>query len=561
MNRLSGWITSVYDYANQYLVSEETKEKRKIIKKLKKRALTVEDKALSEFLDADEKELIKKLPKALPETTISVQPIVQEEFIVPENIKESQKLQIKQYLKDRINLLVMSIPDMVYFVNQINRYYKITYKDYTKEEISKIGKDAIERIFNLLISLDKNLYFGQQGLYYKKDLNLFNLEFPISELNKIILNVFGLSDIKKDSLVAEYFPTFLLTNVFISTTKVLFDCKISIYETATIRPFSLNYERTSLGSQLYFEYFFQNYKDLCFISSYMDEIINLATEINVHNKKYSHVSFDKFKYGGEQRYIKILYRLGYENDYINCNIYVHNLLSYVIEKHNMFSGISYDDKFEKYMRLKSEKDLEDKIKKCLGSSQRYILIPLKLTKKEWNGQSHQNILLVDRERKLVERFEPHGSISARKDKDLNFELMTFFLKLGLEYKIDLCSASGVQETEIDLPEGITGKCVSLSYGYLNHRLEQMKKLSPEKGTTSTKKRKYDQTLYPAEFAPIAYYNQINEKGVTHWIDIEDLNKKIFNQQQIYLDKINQKFGSSLCFHGNTLTFQNSKCKK
>ena len=60
----------------------------------------------------------------------------------------------------------------------------------------------------------------------------------------------------------------------------------------------------------------------------------------------------------------------------------------------MFSGISYDDKFEKYMRLKSEKDLEDKIKKCLGSSQRYILIPLKLTKKEWNGQSHQNILLV-----------------------------------------------------------------------------------------------------------------------------------------------------------------------
>jgi len=547
MNSVSNWITGLYDYVNQYLESEETQQKRKTIKKLKKRAQTVEDRFLNEFLDAEEKEILSKLPQSLPEPSFNIQPIIQQQFQIPETLRQEQVSQVEQYIKGKMNQMVLSTSDMVYFVNQINRYYELRYEDFTQEEIQQVSQFAIKEIYSLLLSLNKKLRLSKEGLYYQDDLNLFRLSFQKLDLNQIIVKAF-VPDVQKDFLISDYFPSIELTNTFISTTKIFFQMEISEdQKMITLTPASMNFERSSLGSLLYFEYFFAKYKDLCFVSTNLNTILELSQEIHqkIASGKYSE---------NDTRFIEMLYFLGYKNDYINCNWYVCELILHVINKYKIITGIVYNDNFDKYKRLQIQQDLEDKIKQCLNSTDRYILVPLHLIQKQWRGESHQNILLIDRLRKLVERFEPHGTISARQDKDLNFELVVFFLKFGLEYKVDLCNVSGVQDVELNLPEGLGGKCVSLSYGYLNHRLE-------ERDTKSSKKRKNPEKVYPAEFAPIAYYNQINEKGVTHWIDIEDLNKNIFLVFQNYLDKINKIFGSSLYFNGNTLTFQTQTCKK
>jgi hypothetical protein len=449
--------------------------------------------------------------------------------------------------------LILGRIEMKDFVKQMNRYYGLRYdSDLSKEEIEKIEEDGIESIFSFVLSLDKKFFMESDGIHYGDDIDLLKISYIKSEFNNLIKDKFSLIEISRDPFVVkDYFLSLLLCNEIISSTKIFFrfnEKEIMIH----INIDSTHIERINFGSILYYEYFSNKYKNICYISeNYFETIYNEAKDLNY---KIQTERSSLFK----ETLPEMLYLLGYQNTYLNCNWYIYELFQYVIQENKIIFEIVYDDSYPKYQRLLFQKDLENKIKKCLSSSSssdRYILIPLRIIKKEWKDESHKNMLLVDRARKLVERYEPHGTSTARRDKDLNFELVSFFLRYGLEYRFDLCSVSGIQGFENQLPEPITGKCVSLSYGYLDHRLENISKQSSPV-VQSSKKRKY-----PPEIAPIAYYNQVSEKGITHWIDIEDLNKKIFSEFQSYLDKINKYFGSSLYFLGNTLSFKNVHCKK
>jgi hypothetical protein len=566
MKKISGLISSLYEYVNEYLEPKEIKEKRKTIRELKKRAQTIEDKVLSEFLDAEENELIAKLPKALPYQE-KVEEISQTRIVIPSNIKSLKKSMVEGYVKSKMNQLVLGNQEIKDFVTKLNKYYE---QDFTKEENFQMENS----ILNFVLSLNDNFFKTKYGIQYAGNLDKLKIRFKKSELNHILP-----SDTTKDFFVGDYFPIFLLCNQFITTTKIFFQISsedIQEDEYIIFETQSLNFERNNLGSILYYEFFSNKYKDLCYISSNFDLILNKAKEM-IRNLEFNPSDVNS-------RFIKIMYNLGYQNSYINCNWFIYELLNHVININFIISGLIYDDHNEKYHRLLIEKDLENKIKKCLSSTQRYILIPLQIIKKEWKDESHQNILLIDRVRNLVERYEPHGTFTAKSYQDLNLELTAFFLKLGLEYKVDLCSVSAIQDMENQLPESITGKCVSLSYGYLNHRLENIseesesvrkeseklsEKISPKHQESKKRKKSIDEKpvseikrskIYPAEFAPIAYYNQINEKGITHWIDIEELNNKIFIQLQNYLDKINKIFDTSFYFQGNKLSFHSKNCK-
>jgi hypothetical protein len=199
----------------------------------------------------------------------------------------------------------------------------------------------------------------------------------------------------------------------------------------------------------------------------------------------------------------------------------------------------FDDRNPTYQQLIVSKKLNQKILECLKGSKSYILIPLDIRREEWGNENHQNLLLIDVKRRLVERYEPHGSISMKKDEDINSEIWWFFLFFGLRYKSDLCNVSSIQDLEKQIPYELGGKCVSLTYGYLDHRLS-----SSDNGDG-----------FPPEFAPIKYYNFANEKGVLHWYDINTLNTNIFSEVQKYIDIVNDYYDSKLLFKRNTLTFE------
>jgi hypothetical protein len=250
--------------------------------------------------------------------------------------------------------------------------------------------------------------------------------------------------------------------------------------------------------------------------------------------------WDKYGLFYNSYYLLTLLYISRVKNTIDPNWYVFELLKRAVDEISTNVQMVFDDRNPKYQQLIISKRLNENILKCLKGDKSYILIPLDIRREQWGNDYHQNILLIDVKRKLVERYEPHGSITMNKDEDINSEIWWFFLSLGLRYKSNLCSVSSIQDIENQFPYELGGKCVSLTYGYLDHRLS-----SSNTG---------DDHL-PPEYAPISYYNYANEKGIIHWYDIDILNSKIFLEIQKYIDRINDDFDSNLLFKRNTLTFK------
>ena len=318
-----------------------------------------------------------------------------------------------------------------------------------------------------------------------------------------------------------------------------------------------NDETNNLGSIFYTQYYSDKYhQELCSVAgdsieqivkrtkriddsieNFYDDFLKYVESLLKNNNQDLVKTFWN-KYGSfyNSYYLLILLYISRLNDTINPNWYVFELLKRAGDEISGDVQMLFDDRRPKYEQLFVSDRLREKILECLKENKLYILIPLDIRRSSWNDESHQNILLIDVKRKLVERYEPHGSISMKKDEDINSEIWWFFVMLGFRYKSDLCNVSSIQDLEKQFEYELGGKCVSLTYGYLDHRLSGTK----EGGHL------------PAEFAPIRYYNYVNEKGVLHWYDINILNSKIFSKVQEYMDKINDYFDSQLLFKRNIL---------
>jgi hypothetical protein len=502
--------------------------------------------------------------------------------------KEEEKIALESletYLASKSNQTIASYKELKNMIKNIITFYKLSIDD------SKIDS-VVDKFTNLLIESNQDFYL-KYSFDLKAKKNVANVIYRknIDSLNKIIISENKLKNILEQelgiktftskalvdfSLFDASFPFYQMTSVFINSSSLFFSYSIEqstgsgsgSNRNIIFYNVSSNFERTRFGMILYAQYFTKKYsKKLCDMVT--DDYKQIFSEAKLLDKKISEF-YTKFSdYGdklyktkGENEQKKLfdafwnqenisffnnhLYNIrlyvSKVNELINCNWYVFSLFQALSINKETNTEMVYDDSKPKYERLEVSNILKEKILNCLRYNKDFILIPFTIKKKEWKDENHQNILIVDVKRNLVERFEPHGTASVKKDEDINSELWYFFHKIRLDYQYDLCSVSSIQQFEWEIPKELTGKCVSLSYGYLDHRLNEIYESSGKKSVLS------------AEFAPISYYNLASEKGIIHWYDINVLNFHLFLEMQKYLDDINDYFKSCLVFRGNVLSF-------
>jgi hypothetical protein len=508
--------------------------------------------------DLTEEEFLDLLPKYIPLSDLERQLKIEEKVIAKKESDIEDK--IENFLHSEENQPIVLESEYTKMIQNLGDFYNIN--------ISPVQmQDFIHKMNHLLIDHNKDLYIKDNNIYYSKSLLfLSEIKVPQKQFANILLNL-GIKYYDKSNVIPENelfqtsFPIIQLCNLVINSSKLLFSYVLE-EESIVLENYSSNFETNNLGSIFYTQYFSDKYRDvLCsvgrdsiqelldqskkindFIETFYDDFLDYVEKF-LKSKNMDLVKMFWEKYGSfyNSYYLLILLYISRINDTINTNGYIFELLKRAGEEISENIQMLFDDRRPKYQKLFVSKRLNEKILECLKGNQSYILIPLDITRESWGNDTHQNILLVDIKRKLVERYEPHGSISMKKDEDINSEIWWFFLSLGFQYKYDLCSVSSIQDIEKQFIYELGGKCVSLTYGYLDHRL-----------SLSTQK---NQGL-PPEFAPISYYNLANEKGVMYWYDLNILNSKIFTELQPYLDQINEYFDSNLLFKRNTLTFIN-----
>ena len=420
-----------------------------------------------------------------------------------------QLTQLQEYRRSKTKFVVLNDSAIQLWINNTKKYYQL-------DETPSL-KDVKDVLFDLIIKSNGELFYKNEKdeLISKNDIFRFEMLIPKDELQKVLLKSFKISTPGK---IKDFFE-YQLLNSLTTTTSLFFmfhfisSSQIKI----TLNPLSQHFERE--GNYFYNLYYQELYKSkLC--STY----ISFEEFINEIKKKYK-----KSENSNE-------YKLAYEYKVLNCNLFVCNLFSSVLNKvakkyslTTMPGGITTDAKYIEYIK--------NKIKKC---DLEFILIPMNL---KYPEGPHQNILLVDLKNKTVERYDPHGILVIEKQNQLNKEIKDFFDDLGYVYSTEFCKADPIQNIE-DYIEKIsikdkrktpiyyTGRCVSYAYNYLDYRLNE-------------KSTKEAITKYSRD--------TVMQKGISYLMDVVNKNNQIFNSMQNKLDIINQIFGSKLKFTGNILT--------
>jgi hypothetical protein len=510
-------------------------------------------------INLTEEQFLDLLPQYVPLSELEKQLKIEEKIISKKEKEESDiKGKVEKYLHSEENQPIVLESEYPKMIQSLRDFYDIKI---TPEQIEVF----IYKMNQMIIKNNKDLYVKDNNVYDSKSLQfLSEIKVPQQEFANILLSQ-GINASVKSNIIPENelfqtsFPIIQLCNLIIQSSKLFFSYVLE-GEVIVLENYSSNFETNNLGSIFYTQYFSDQYhKIMCSVASdSFQQVLDQSKKINdsietfysdfldyvekllkSKNPDLAKTFWEKYQSFYNSYYLLILLYISRINDTINRNGYIFELLKRAGDEISENVQMLFDDRRPKYQQLIVNKTLNGKILECLKGNQSYILIPLDIRRDSWGNDSHQNILLVDIKRKLVERYEPHGSISVKKDEDINSEIWWFFLSFGLRYKYDLCSVSSIQDIEKQFSYELGGKCVSLTYGYLDHRLSS--------------KTQTNQGL-PPEFAPIRYYNLANEKGMIHWYDLNTLNSQIFTELQKYIDQINDYFDSNLLFKRNTLTF-------
>jgi hypothetical protein len=204
----------------------------------------------------------------------------------------------------------------------------------------------------------------------------------------------------------------------------------------------------------------------------------------------------------------------------------------------------------------------DQLKKCLKQKdKRYIVFFLKFILK---AGGHANMIIIDKENKMVERFEPLGLNHRHYNEKIVNEILTnLFQKMGYEYigPVNLCPL-GVQ-TDVDKmvikQYHYTGFCQTWSFLYALFRLTYGDEIDPK--TLSEKMLEYTKTI-AQEYIQEQYGKTLEEsenqelesrKMITEFF--YDFIPEILDYGKEEIEKINKTFGTNLELDGRSIIYK------
>lgn len=234
-----------------------------------------------------------------------------------------------------------------------------------------------------------------------------------------------------------------------------------------------NLEKTQLGRFLYLLYLRDNFsKDLrvCVVISELDPLINRVKEIEMNLAKLTKDEFlAKFpSYGKYYDRLKLYYQTKKVYQFrLELLLLVLNLSSPAI-------SADYNQKTEK-VTLNVSKTFDSLFKRCTNNESKFIISFITF---DVGAGHHANIIIVDKNEKVVERYEPNGFSAIEGNynfgivsNQLDEQLSTYFSQYGYSYipPADFCPKLGIQGLESIFSKN-TGFCVSWSIVYAEERI-------------------------------------------------------------------------------------------
>lgn len=469
-------------------------------------------------------------PITTPEQKKEVYPekVEEIELIMSEKkIKEQVKL-LKELNKYKTNVNILTIDNAIILFHNLELYMN---KKFTDRDgvIRKFLESLVKR--GLLFDVDTN------SCYYPKEIDTFELYYTEKELSDIFEKI----DLNTNNN-AFYLYNFI-TSAFSASSHLIMRYKID-KDTVKFCMNSLSkyFEKTVMGEIFYMDYFNKKYNNsICFSIFYdIDTFILLLSETLVVIASYADKPNDKIP--SDYLFQVELYRLFKKYNY-NCNLYYSYVIDFVVGNYLYPNHFKYDFRIK---GLDYTNNTSKQIYQCYSSDKNYIVIPFYLVSENFG---HQNILIVDKKRKLVERFDPHGYFFNEDTSDVDTKLSDFFKsKFGEDYKFssDSCIV-GVQYFEEFMSSKSRGKCVSLSFQYLEERLENI-----QMGKNETEVQ-----------ATTRYRNRvIKEEPFQFFKNLKEFIANILKESNYMFEIINDNLGTSYYIEGgNMLSFRDEECKK
>lgn len=315
---------------------------------------------------------------------------------------------------------------------------------------------------------------------------------------------------------------------------------------------------TDLGIMLYMMYIKQNYGDVCVTINNIEWIMDRFERLDKMIDLYFEDKVDEidiYNYIEEVLNIEdvsvyLVYRLLSISRIkkVDRNLYFLHLFDQIISKIGPFISVNLIDNTETVSDL-----IYELLNKCLITNKRYIISPI-ITYFE-DGTAHTNMLLLDTDEKVVERFEPNGNIIYEKYPDVikvDKFLNTFFKRINYKYvePKDFCPTIGPQ-CNIESFSSKSGFCSTWSFLYTIFRLNNpnfTRKEAAEKFETFVV-----QKAIKEEKESVGGIMKLKERKVVCNLVIRNIEKIITN---IYLSlnkelsMINNVFGTSLRFNPN-----------
>jgi hypothetical protein len=336
-------------------------------------------------------------------------------------------------------------------------------------------------------------------------------------------------------------------------------------------------EKTALGDYFYLNYLEKTTQNICFIAPKLDDVIDAIRLIYLIQKQgiEFQTNWGKMKPLLTKSKLSSLYEKTFPWIAENYDVFVETLeinpkgpqissndneriiflINYLLERHR-----TRIDVLNKYNFIFPDMD---QLKNCLKQSdKRYIVFFLKFILK---AGGHANMIIIDKQKKIVERFEPLGLGHRHYNEGVVNQILTkLFEKIGYEYigPINLCPL-GVQ-ADVDKiaikKYHYTGFCQTWSFLYALFRLtygdEIDAKILSEKILEYTKiiAEEYIQEQYGKSLDVKEEDQELeSRKLITEFF--YDFIPEILDYGKEEIEKINKIFGTTLDIDGRSIIYK------
>lgn len=297
-----------------------------------------------------------------------------------------------------------------------------------------------------------------------------------------------------------------------------------------------DFEKGSLGSFFYLLYLRDRFKydqNVCVIVSDLDPLFSRAKEIEAGLIKLKPEEFkEKYKsYDYNDLYVRF-----HSKSTQDFRLY---LLRYVVRVSTPY--ITGEQLSSGTVKVNISNTFKSLFDRCIKTNASKIVTFVMM----FSGNSgHANMLIIDKNERVVERFEPNGYSMTENKKykqvitELDKVLTTFFSELGYNYipPQDFCPYYGIQLIENIFSHNV-GFCVTWSVIYSIERLES--KVSREflsknfLGDIITKYQLKGKT------------EEETIKNIEDWIN--EFISTVFSSLQIYYDKLSEILGINISY--------------